>query len=68
MGGVRTSIFGRPRHLPRDRRADPTYTLICEEPVYPGEAVTKIAGVPLFAGFMYASVGSLRLIQAGLIC
>lgn len=26
--------------------------------VYPGEAVTKIGGVPLFAGFMYASVGS----------
>ncbi|MBY0440620.1 MAG: hypothetical protein K2Q25_00525, partial [Mycobacteriaceae bacterium] len=26
-------IFGRPRPLPRQRRADPTYTLICEEPV-----------------------------------
>ncbi len=26
--------------------------------VYPGDAVTKFAGVPLFAGFMYASVGS----------
>jgi uncharacterized membrane protein YoaT (DUF817 family) len=26
--------------------------------VYPGEAWTKVAGVPLFAGFMYASVGS----------
>ena len=25
---------------------------------YPGDAVTKIAGVPLFAGFMYAAVGS----------
>lgn len=25
---------------------------------YPEEAVTKIAGVPLYAGFMYASVGS----------
>ena len=25
---------------------------------YPGEAWTKVAGVPLFAGFMYASVGS----------
>jgi uncharacterized membrane protein YoaT (DUF817 family) len=25
---------------------------------YPGEAVTKVAGVPLFAGFMYAAVGS----------
>ncbi|MFI6678361.1 DUF817 family protein [Kribbella sp. NPDC050470] len=25
---------------------------------YPGEAFTKIGGVPLFAGFMYAAVGS----------
>ncbi len=25
---------------------------------YPGDAMTKIAGVPLFSGFMYASVGS----------
>jgi uncharacterized membrane protein YoaT (DUF817 family) len=25
---------------------------------YPGEAYTKIGGVPLFAGFMYAAVGS----------
>jgi hypothetical protein len=37
MGGVGTSILGRPRHLPRDRRAShhPTsdYTLNCEEPL-----------------------------------
>jgi uncharacterized membrane protein YoaT (DUF817 family) len=26
--------------------------------VYPGDAVSKFGGVPLFAGFMYASVGS----------
>jgi len=26
--------------------------------VYPGEAATKIAGVPVYAGFMYAAVGS----------
>ena len=36
MGGVGTSILGRPRNLPRDRRAShhPTsdYTLNCEEP------------------------------------
>lgn len=25
---------------------------------YPGDAYTKVAGVPLFAGFMYAAVGS----------
>ena len=25
---------------------------------YPGDAVSKVAGVPLFAGFMYAAVGS----------
>lgn len=29
---VGTSIFGRPRHLPPDRRASADYTLICEEP------------------------------------
>ncbi len=38
MGGVGTSILGRPPHLPRDRRAShhPTsdYTLNCEEPLY----------------------------------
>lgn len=36
MRRVGTLIFGRPRRLPRDRRAEPasgTYTLICEEPV-----------------------------------
>jgi len=35
MRRVGTFIFGRPRRLPRDRRAVPTvgtYTLICEEP------------------------------------
>ncbi len=32
MGGVRTSIFGRPRPLHRDRRADQSYTLNCEGP------------------------------------
>ena len=32
MGGVRTSIFKRPRPLPGHRRAAPLYTLICEEP------------------------------------
>ncbi len=33
MGGVRTPIIGRPRLLPSDRRANPPYTLNCEEPV-----------------------------------
>ena len=32
MAGVRTSILGRPRPLPGDRRAASPYTLICEEP------------------------------------
>ena len=33
MGSVRTSIFGRPRHLSVHRHANGCYTLICEEPV-----------------------------------
>jgi hypothetical protein len=33
MGSVRTSILGGPRRLSRDRRASPTYTLNCEEPL-----------------------------------
>ena len=32
MGSVRTSILGRPRRLPRYRRAAQPYTLNCEEP------------------------------------
>ncbi|WP_431521188.1 endonuclease domain-containing protein [Blastococcus capsensis] len=37
MGSVRTSILGRPRPLSRDRRASPTYTLNCEEPLCGGQ-------------------------------
>ncbi len=33
VGGVGTSIIGRPRPLPRDRRADQSYTPNCEEPI-----------------------------------
>ena len=32
MGSVRTPIIGRPRPLPRQRRATPDYTLNCDEP------------------------------------
>jgi len=32
MGGLRTSIIGRPRPSPGQRRANPSYTLDCEEP------------------------------------
>jgi len=34
MGGVGTSILGRPRSLPGHRRADPCYTLNCDEPAF----------------------------------
>ena len=34
MRRVRTFIIGRPRPLPRQRRADHLYTLNCEEPVF----------------------------------
>jgi hypothetical protein len=33
VDSVRTAIIGRPRPLPRQRRADQPYTLNCEEPV-----------------------------------
>ncbi|TDO56678.1 hypothetical protein EV651_11265 [Kribbella sp. VKM Ac-2571] len=35
MRRVGTFIFGRPRPLPRQRRAHPLYTLNCEEPLCP---------------------------------
>ncbi|GFG93725.1 hypothetical protein MBOU_57670 [Mycobacterium bourgelatii] len=41
MGGVRTSIFERPRPLSRQRRADNPYTLICEEPVSARRTVNR---------------------------
>ena len=57
MGGVRTSIFGRPRPLPGHRRAA-TYTLICEEPVNGGPAghaaVTHAAEKPSPGGAVLA--------------
>ncbi|GAA4391656.1 hypothetical protein GCM10023153_09920 [Ornithinibacter aureus] len=39
MGSVRTSILGRPRRLPRYRRAAQPYTLNCEEPHNPRNLV-----------------------------
>jgi hypothetical protein len=39
MGGVRAPILGRPRPLPGQRRADPIYTLNCEEPFFPGPSL-----------------------------
>jgi hypothetical protein len=33
MGGIGTSIIGRPRPLTHHRRANPHYTLNCEEPI-----------------------------------
>ena len=35
--------------------------------VYPDPALTKVLGVPLFSGFMYAAVGS-YVMQAGASC
>ncbi|WP_339393995.1 SpaA isopeptide-forming pilin-related protein [Brevibacterium metallidurans] len=47
MGSVRTSILGGPRPLSSDRRAQPDYTLSCEEPLMapaPAEATGKGLG------------------------
>lgn len=41
VGGVGTSILGRPRPLPRYRRASPRYTLNCEEPLNRAEQKCK---------------------------
>ncbi|OXS78869.1 hypothetical protein B1B07_12670 [Kocuria marina subsp. indica] len=41
MRRVGTFIFGRPRPLSGDRRADPNYTLICEEPLYLEDGVHR---------------------------
>jgi hypothetical protein len=48
--GVGTSILGRPRPLPGHRRADPHYTLNCEEPLRPSAEDSVVAsatnGIP----------------------
>ncbi len=44
MDSVRTSIIGRPRPLSRQRRADPDYTLICEEPEN-----SRLSGLSIYA-------------------
>ena len=46
MGSVRTSILGRPRPLPRHRRAQRLYTLNCEEP-HIGATILLRVGVPI---------------------
>ena len=52
MGGVRTPIIGRPRPLPGHRRADPRYTLNCEEPVNSSEqSGLRVDGTKFLFGF-----------------
>ena len=76
MGSVRTSIFGRPRRLPRDRRAEGTYTVICDEPeirsvmgsasrvaVVTHQAVNSIPGNRPNDESSMASMPSMALIQ-----
>ena len=56
LGSVRTPIIGRPRPLPRQRRADHPYTLNCEEPLMPGVAEAapprgeNFCSSPIFVG------------------
>lgn len=42
MVSVRTSIFGRPRRLSRDRHANANYTVICVEPDKPPQKGTRV--------------------------
>jgi len=57
---VRTPIIGRPRPLPPDRRADPNYTLNCEEPVFDEPNLVSFAGlVPVMALARRAGLGEL---------
>src|SRR5699024_874840 len=46
MGGVGTSIFGRPRPLHGHRRASALYTLNCEEPYMECHLLTDISAPP----------------------
>ena len=76
MDGVGTSIVGRPRRLPADRRARPTYTLIWEEPpnsrttalqrrgLAAAEAYTAGQGGP---PAVYAGCGGIRSVQLAAI-
>ena len=46
MGSVRTSILGGPRPLSSDRRAQPDYTLSCEEPyIFAVESDKSLSGM-----------------------
>ncbi len=47
VDGVGTSIIGRPRPLPEDRRAHPRRTLNCEEPVSAGRCTASLICVPV---------------------
>ena len=63
MGSVRTPIIGRPRPLPRQRRAHPDYTLNCEEPVY--SRLAKDAGLAHLHPHMLRHAAASLLSAAG---
>ena len=58
MGSVRTSIIGRPRPSPPDRRARNSYTLICDEPLI---ARTRSAAKCVQLGWVSALLPTLRV-------
>ncbi|OYO19368.1 hypothetical protein CGZ93_13455 [Enemella dayhoffiae] len=66
MDGVGTSIVGRSRRLPADRRARPTYTLIWEEP---DSLVTPLSSVSLSSfGPVAGSNRPPTVLPATLVC
>lgn len=52
MGSVRTSIIGRPRPSPEQRRATNPYTLDWDEPIYAGSTL-------LFGATPVGAIGAL---------
>jgi integrase len=66
LGGVRTPIIGGPRPLPRDRRADPTYTLNCEEPLYLAPGLGHLRLIDLTSLDVEALFAAMRVLGADL--
>ena len=50
MGGLRTSIIGRPRPSPGQQRANQNYTLNCNEPDLCSVAIVRLRSTGIYKG------------------